>query len=270
MEMAFRVLLSLTQDDASWCQAFLEDELTLPFIMRIIMKSHAQRCSALSNRRVAEVAPQVEDDNDAQILDRLCLALGLLTNLVQISDMAKDLTRNIRKSGLLGCHPCNLDFVLTGLNTACIGKRSCIKACQCSQRISAIDCLVQVYMQQTKGSDIDPGANFLRGHIAVLLGLLMRDNKTNQKVLLAALPGSSNRKKIASLAEQAREFVTFYAELAVRLASAMSAKDRDSEENGGSAPRSDDYEVERMVGDGNGNVAREIVSFLETLSTQQA
>ena len=112
MEMAFRVLLSLTQDDASWCQAFLEDELTLPFIMRIIMKSHAQRCSALSNRRVAEVAPQVEDDNDAQILDRLCLALGLLTNLVQISDMAKDLTRNIRKSGLLGCHPCDLGWLL--------------------------------------------------------------------------------------------------------------------------------------------------------------
>jgi len=253
-EIAFRVMLSLTQDDAAWCQTLLEDALTLPFIMRTIMKSHAQRCSALSDRRVTGATIQAEDDNDAQILDRLCLALGLLTNLVQGSDTAKDLTRKTR------------------LDPACTSKHICIQTCQCPRRVSALDCLAQVYIKQSNDSnDIDPGATFLRGHFAVLLGLLMRDNNANQKVLLAVLPGPSNRKKLASIAGQAREFVTFYAELAIRLSTAATAKDKDEDGDDALASRSDDHnKVERMVGDGNGNTAREVISFLEYLSAQQS
>jgi hypothetical protein len=72
----------------------------------------------------------------------------------------------------------------------------------------------------------------------------MRDNKANQKVLLATLPGSTNRSKLASLAEQAREFVTFYAELAVRLSAAAAAKHKDDEEDDGSVARSNEHNVE--------------------------
>lgn len=95
-EITFRVLLSLTQDSTSWCRALLKDDLTMPFIMRTIINSHSQRCSALSNKRITEVL--LEDDNDAQVMDRLCLALGLLTNLVQVSESAKDLTRKTREA----------------------------------------------------------------------------------------------------------------------------------------------------------------------------
>lgn len=104
-KITFRVLLSFTQDDANWCQALLKDELTLPFIMRTIMKSHAQRCSALSNRRVTEMTLGAETETDAHVLDHLCLALGLLTDLVQISDTAKDLTRQTRETKVFktGC-----------------------------------------------------------------------------------------------------------------------------------------------------------------------
>jgi hypothetical protein len=154
-----------------------------------------------------------------------------------------------------------------GLDPTCLGKRTCIQACQCPQRISALDCLAQVYTQLFKdNNEVDPGADFLRGHIAVLLGLLMRDDKVNQKVLLAALPGSSNRNKLASLAEQAREFVTFYAELAVRLSAAAAAKDKYDEEEDDLAPRSDGHNGERIGRDGNGHVAREVICFLEKLS----
>jgi hypothetical protein len=100
-EIVFRVLLSLTQDSTSWCQALLKDDLTMPFIMRTIMNSHSKRCSALSNKRITEVMLESEDDNDAQVLDRLCLALGLLTNLVQMSDAAKDFTRKTREAHIL-------------------------------------------------------------------------------------------------------------------------------------------------------------------------
>ena len=97
----------------------------------------------------------------------------------------------------------------------------------------------------------------------------MRDNKANQKVLLAALPGPTHRNKLASLAEQARESVTFYAELAIRLSTAAASKDKDGDDDDSSAARSGEYNVERMVSDGNGHVAREVISFLGTLSAQQ-
>lgn len=94
MEITLRVLLSFTRNDtdAKWCQTLLHDDLLLPYITRTIMKSHDQHSVILSNKeRGAE-----EDDNEAQILDRLCLSLGLLTNLVQVSHSAKDQTRKSR------------------------------------------------------------------------------------------------------------------------------------------------------------------------------
>jgi hypothetical protein len=107
--------------------------------------------------------------------------------------------------------------------------------------------------------------------MAILLGLLMRDNKANQKVLLLALPGHANYNKLVSLADQAREFITFYAELAGRLAAPAVGKTKDAEANDDiSIPHSDKQNMERIVGDGNGHVAREVILFLENLAVQQS
>lgn len=97
----------------------------------------------------------------------------------------------------------------------------------------------------------------------------MRDSNANQKVLLAALAGTSNRSKLKSLAEQAREFVNFYAALAVRLSEAAAAKDKEDLDENDDNPLCDDHNVDRVVGDGNGLVAREIVAFLENLSSER-
>ena len=97
----------------------------------------------------------------------------------------------------------------------------------------------------------------------------MRDNKTNQKVLLATLPGHSSSQKLASLGDQAREFVTFYDELVVRLSTAATARDKKDEDNNSPTSHSDHRKVERIVKDGSGNVAREVIAFLEKLSVQQ-
>jgi hypothetical protein len=82
------------------------------------------------------------------------------------------------------------------------------------------------------------------------------------------LPGSTNRSKLASLADHEFSCLTFYAKLAVRLSAAAVAKDKDDEEDDGSVARSNEHNVERMVSDGNGDVAREIIPFLEKLSAQ--
>lgn len=160
-----------------------------------------------------------------------------------------------------------LHYAHPGVDPKCIGKQTCVLLCECPRRSSALDCLTRVYVQLTReSSHADPGTNFLRGHLAVLLGLLMRDSKANQKMLLTALPGTTNRTKLASLAEQAQEFVTFYADLAVRLSTAANQNDRDDEDG----PRSENNHTERMVTDSNGHVAQEVVTFLHKLSTQQA
>ena len=108
-ETTLRVLLSFTRDDADakWCHDLLDDDLLLPYIIRTIMKSHDQRLVILSNKeRGAE-----EDDNEAQILDRLCLSLGLLTNLVQASHSAKDQTRKSRTSNMDSLSQCILIYI---------------------------------------------------------------------------------------------------------------------------------------------------------------
>ena len=44
---------------------------------------------------------EVEEEGETQALDRLCLALALLTNVVQIVEETKDLLREIRASHLI-------------------------------------------------------------------------------------------------------------------------------------------------------------------------
>lgn len=102
-------------------------------------------------------------------------------------------------------------------------------------------------------------AAFLRGHLAVLFGLLMMDSKENQMAILDALPGSSSSSdlrlviakhtKLSKLVEQARDFVVFYTVVSKRL-----NYDR---VNGG-----DDGNGEKVK---ESRVVKEVVSFLEGL-----
>ncbi len=55
----------------------------------------------------------------------------------------------------------------------------------------------------------------LLGHLAVLFGLLMRDNGANEDIIISSLPsrGESRKSKLERLVEQARELVSFDAAL---------------------------------------------------------
>ena len=83
------MLINLTHEDVPWCRAVLDDDLALPATMHLIVT--AQR-----ERRLLEKHVDTEGDSDsaesaARSLDRLCLALGLLTNLVQATPDARHL-----------------------------------------------------------------------------------------------------------------------------------------------------------------------------------
>lgn len=99
--------------------------------------------------------------------------------------------------------------------------------CSCCQakNVSVLDILVRLYVRQgadqeqiKKGGDhedslqVDADASFLQGHLAVMFGLCMRGNTTNQKTLLNLLPGPQSNPKIKlnRLVDQARQFVSFF------------------------------------------------------------
>lgn len=117
---------------------------------------------------------------------------------------------------------------LLDLDPSCRLQRvQCLDDCSCYQanNSSILDILVRLYVCQgndsfhvkKEGEDeeslqVDADASFLRGHLAVLFGLCMRDNTANQRALLGLLPGpqSNPKVKLNRLVDQARQFVAFF------------------------------------------------------------
>lgn len=96
MESALRVLINLSHDNLSWCQGILSIATALPTIMRMVILSQRQRIEVTYRGDAFQPSQDNdEDDGAAQLLDRLCLALGLLTNLVQGALESKALIRDL-------------------------------------------------------------------------------------------------------------------------------------------------------------------------------
>lgn len=99
MESALRVLISLTHDDAQWCQAVLDDQLA-SLVVRLVIQSQRLHLESTNQALKQESVEERVDDAIAQSertatsLDRQCLALGILTNLAQVSHAARDVLRS--------------------------------------------------------------------------------------------------------------------------------------------------------------------------------
>ena len=157
-------------------------------------------------------------------------------------------------------------YIFSAFDYHCPGKRNCIFECKCPSRTSALKSLATVYNEQCKSdSEVEI---VVRGHIAVLFGLLMRHSVENQRLLLDSLPGVSNKKKLHALAENAREFTLFYVEFAKKI-SAVTEEDEGDDEGGDGGGESGGDLVGGMgnlMRDSQGEtVARDITAFLENL-----
>lgn len=119
LESVLRVLVSLTHGDEGWGRnVAIENARGLPFLLRVAAKSGEEvekgRFEALSGVKKEEdededegnVSGEDEDrrftvsrsERKARALDRLCLSLALLTNLVQAVNDVKDLIRETCKA----------------------------------------------------------------------------------------------------------------------------------------------------------------------------
>ncbi|KDR80790.1 hypothetical protein GALMADRAFT_264743 [Galerina marginata CBS 339.88] len=255
LDTALRVLVSLTHANRPWGRRVVQSEFTMGWLMRLIHKCGQQLHFDKHQVKVEEgiKLEETERHSDEQdgtasshALDTLCLALGLLTNLVQIVEEAKQVVHDTR------------------LNPSCaLKKRICARKCTCPQPSFGIEILAQLYSRQqikTESFSValsedspearaEADASFLRGHLAVLFGLLMIDHPENQSAILSALPSlspstmSSNarsqkaakRAKMSRLVEQAKDFAAFYTAVSKTLG-----------------------------GDKESKVAKDVVSFLET------
>jgi hypothetical protein len=80
LESVLRVLINISHESPTWCRLLLHQKLMIPVISSLIAVSLHDGTEEASER-------------DAQAFDRLCLALGLLTNLVQVDGASKELCR---------------------------------------------------------------------------------------------------------------------------------------------------------------------------------
>ena len=117
LDTTLRVLVSLTHSDEHWGRKVVRSEYTMGFLMRTIARSGKEfqgskftvkEEEGMDNLKREESAAgpfddkeeEEEEETDVRLesyaLDTLCLALGLLTNLVQIVEEAKDTVRETR------------------------------------------------------------------------------------------------------------------------------------------------------------------------------
>ncbi|KAI0251927.1 hypothetical protein BJV78DRAFT_1207765 [Lactifluus subvellereus] len=225
LESALRVLVNVSHENPTWCELLLHQELMIPVMSSLIASSLCGACDMTE-----EIG-----ERDAQAFDRLCLALGLLTNLVQVDKTSKDLCRE------------------TKLDPSCPAHRQCAYACSCPNAVSFLECLVSVYEQHHRLEDDDPGTHIIRGHLAVLFGLLMRDSSANQDIILDVLPGAG----LKGLIRHAKEFVELYAEFMARVARGEKHDAGDAED--------DLEEIAPARDSATQDVAQDIIRFLEGL-----
>lgn len=256
MESAFRVLVNLTHDSLPWCQASIGSSGGLASIMRLLATCYEEKLRLDASAERHETIANDGEDDGAQCLDRLCLILGLLTNLVQTSDDAKNFIRDIRKLMRPHTFPTTDAHPLTELCPQCPGKRTCTTACRCASSRSALECLASIYTHQgVIEKDFD---SIVRGHIAVLFGLLMQDHQQNQVILFRALPGPSTAKKVEILMDNVREFSLFYEEF---MKKAAEITQEEEEEESGLEVKPDER-LGNLHGDA---VVRQVRNFFEEL-----
>ena len=228
-------------------------------IVRFIVSSH---------HRIADTG---SSEDKIHVSDRLCLALGLLTNLVQVDERAKDLVRETCTCDGTTEFRINTDPPSVLSNT-CSGRRRCTRACHCPNRATALSSLLTIFLDyRSKQSkpDADDAENemepIIQGHTAVLFGLLMRDNLENQTSILSILPGDTNKQKLVVLVETAREFVEFYGEVMARVARGRERED-EFEESQATEVGEDSVDEGFVIDDSGEKTARDVVAFLELLS----
>ncbi|PKC76232.1 hypothetical protein RhiirA1_406607 [Rhizophagus irregularis] len=160
-----RVLINLTNENLPACQ-YVGSHLGMSILMRLAT--------------VGQLPNAVK-------FDVLLLSIGLLINLVETDSNIQDEFRKVDQ------------------NPTCPGSRMCMRTCTCPSRESAVSCLVSLYNYQLEKDDDETDSNIVAAYMAVLLGLLIKNNQDNQQLIIERLPDRS----VNSLINLLQQFVHF-------------------------------------------------------------
>lgn len=93
----------------------------------------------------------------------------------------------------------------------CPRSRLCVRACRCPDQESILECFTILHAQYSDDHPENPPERaFLRGYTAILLGLLIKDDVSNQTVVLSTLPGTSTSDRIKTLINHCNSFLDLY------------------------------------------------------------
>jgi hypothetical protein len=147
--------------------------------------------------------------SSVEAFDLLCLALGLVMNWATLSPKVTVLSRIKCKISCRCRHKRSLGS--SAINPMCPGSRLCVRACRCPGQKSVLECFTTLHGQYSDNCQDDPPeCAFLRGYTAVLLGLLMKDDSSNQTIVMSTLPGTSPSDRIKSLITHCHAFLHLY------------------------------------------------------------
>ncbi|KAL8279525.1 hypothetical protein RQP46_008087 [Phenoliferia psychrophenolica] len=161
---SLRLMIELTNEASEWAEALVGDggeDGIVRTLVRLLAWAVVER---------GDEGGEKEEEEKSSRFNVLCLALGVLTNLVETVPSVKDSLRDTHMSPL--CAPTN---------------RKCALACHCPGQQSSLHILAALYLSPLSSSQNELETSFVTGYTGMSLGLAMLDSPANQVVVIEAL-----------------------------------------------------------------------------------
>ncbi|GAA5860014.1 hypothetical protein JCM5353_004884, partial [Sporobolomyces roseus] len=184
--------------ESEWSDAFLNDRSTtndglLGILVRIALQCRRSSKKGKDKTRSRQIrreeAETGEEEGRHSEWDTLCLVLGIITNLVESSDEAKDILRE------------------TMIDPTCQQGRKCVRTCTCPSPQPILTTLAQLYLDPLSDAPNTVYQTSITGFLRLLLGLSLVDNPRNESLildLLSTAPPASTTAIIDALEEFAK------------------------------------------------------------------
>ncbi|RIB21676.1 wings apart-like protein regulation of heterochromatin-domain-containing protein [Gigaspora rosea] len=187
---SLRVLINLSNDNQPCCQC-IGCIPGMPILVRLATLGQLPHNDSVATNIGSDKMDLDSPTNSTAIeavkFDVLLLSIGLLINLVEMDPGSQDEFRKVEQ------------------NPFCTGSRTCLRTCTCPSRESAVSCFVSLYNYQLEKEDDETDSNIIAAYLAVLLGLLIKNNHANQLLIIDRLPDRS----VNSLINLLQQFVHF-------------------------------------------------------------
>ena len=221
---ALRLMTILSLRDDGWCGILGKDVLLVALVARtafLVQEQWAaatlQEVESKSRSELKQESDEVEEADrsstegeSTELFDLLCLALGACMRWATTDGPASQaLYRDTRSS------------------TECIGTRPCARRCSCRDPPTLLEGLAQLYVQARSSLPSDADAEedsprtleqrFVRGYVAVLLGVLVQQDDASERIVLSALQSTMGGPPATVLANDCRVFVELYQQVNAQL-----------------------------------------------------